>query len=227
MARTLNLAVHAVRRDAFVDAAQRLITAKGYEQMSVQDVLDELEASRGAFYHYFDSKEALLQAVIDHMVDAGLDAVAPTLAAPELSALEKMQGLFSGIQRFKTDRKALLLEILKVWISDDNAVVVEKLRRTSVARMVPLLARIIEQGVAEGVFVSSDPAITARMVVILLQGFQEWAIELFIARQTRSIPLDEVERVVRSYTEGLERVLGVPVGSVTPIDELTLHEWFG
>ena len=60
MARTVNATVYAVRRDAFIDAAQRLIQAKGYEQMSIQDVLDELDASTGAFYHYFDSKAALL-----------------------------------------------------------------------------------------------------------------------------------------------------------------------
>ena len=69
MARTLNPEVHAVRRDAFVDAAQRLIQARGYEQMSIQDVLDEVDASRGAFYHYFDSKAALLDAVVDRMIE--------------------------------------------------------------------------------------------------------------------------------------------------------------
>ncbi|TMD86636.1 MAG: helix-turn-helix transcriptional regulator, partial [Chloroflexi bacterium] len=50
MARTLNAAVHTVRKEAFVDVAQRLMQTKGYQQMSVQDVLDELGASRGAFY---------------------------------------------------------------------------------------------------------------------------------------------------------------------------------
>ena len=60
MARTLDPAAHALRRDEFVDAAQRLIQSRGYEQMSIQDVLDELGASKGAFYHYFDSKEGLL-----------------------------------------------------------------------------------------------------------------------------------------------------------------------
>ena len=65
MARTVDTGAHAVRREAFVDTAQRLMQAKGYEQMSVQDVLDELDASRGAFYHYFDSKAALLEAVVD------------------------------------------------------------------------------------------------------------------------------------------------------------------
>src|SRR2546430_3217796 len=69
MARTLNVAVHTVRKEAFIDAAQRLMQAKGYEQMSVQDVLDELGASRGAFYHYFDSKQALLEADLGGLVN--------------------------------------------------------------------------------------------------------------------------------------------------------------
>lgn len=227
MARTLNLAVHTVRRDAFIDAAQGLITAKGYEQVSVQDVLDQLGASRGAFYHYFDSKEALLEAVIARMVDAGLEAVAPVVEDRSLSAVEKLQGLFSGLQRFKTDRKAFLLEILKVWTSDDNAIVVEKLRRTSVARMVPLLARIVEQGVSEGAFEARCPTDTARIVVILLQGLQDWATELFIARQSNAISVEEVARTIANFADGLERVLGIKAGSITPIDEQTLHEWFG
>jgi AcrR family transcriptional regulator len=60
MARTVNATLYTVRRDAFLDVAQRLVQTKGYEAMSIQDVLNELEASKGAFYHYFDSKQALL-----------------------------------------------------------------------------------------------------------------------------------------------------------------------
>jgi AcrR family transcriptional regulator len=32
-----------------------LVFTKGFEQMSIQDILDELHISKGAFYHYFDS----------------------------------------------------------------------------------------------------------------------------------------------------------------------------
>jgi len=72
VARTVNLEVHKVRRDAFLDIAQRLIVTKGYEQMSIQDVLDELEASRGALYHYFDSKQALLDGVVERFADGAV-----------------------------------------------------------------------------------------------------------------------------------------------------------
>ena len=128
MARTVNAEVHTVRREAFVDAAERLMQTRGYEQMSVQDVLDDLGASRGAFYHYFDSKQALLEAVLDRMVDAGLGSVAPVVDDPTLVAAAKLRKIFSGIVQFKTDRKALVLSVLEVWLSDDNAIVREKLQ---------------------------------------------------------------------------------------------------
>src|SRR5579872_4074269 len=53
--RTVNPMLHTVRREAFVDVAQHLIQTRGYEAMSIQDVLDAVGASRGAFYYYFDS----------------------------------------------------------------------------------------------------------------------------------------------------------------------------
>src|SRR5438445_11792654 len=102
-----------VRREAFVDSAQRLMQAKGYEQMSIEDVLDELDASRGAFYHYFDSKQALLEAVIDRMVDAGLGAVAPIVDDPGLPATEKPQKVFSGIGQWTTDRERLVMPLIE------------------------------------------------------------------------------------------------------------------
>ena len=110
--------------------------------MSVQDVLDELEVSRGAFYHYFDSKVALLEAVVERMIAAGTEAVRPVLANPDLSAPEKLAHLFSGIAQWKAERKELMLESLRVWYSDDNALVRDKLRQGTQTYLAPMLAEI-------------------------------------------------------------------------------------
>ena len=91
MARTVNATLRTVRRDAFLDVAQRLVQAKGYEAMSIQDVLDELEASKGAFYHYFDSKQALLEAVVEHFAEVAIADLAPVLNNPNLPALRKLE----------------------------------------------------------------------------------------------------------------------------------------
>jgi AcrR family transcriptional regulator len=227
MARTLRAEVYTVRREAFIDAAQRLMQTRGYEEMSVQDLLDELDASKGAFYHYFDSKQALLEAVIERMVEGALAAVAPVVEDSRLSALEKLEGVFGGIGRWKTDRKALVLSLLQVWMSDDNAIVREKFRHGLAARMVPVLSRIVEQGVKEGVFNVTSPVETARVMLMLLLGFQEVATDLFLARQANTISYADVRQSMASFTGAFERILGAPQGSVVIADESVMREWFG
>src|SRR5438045_6817083 len=112
MPRTVNLEVHQERREAFLDVAQRLIVTKGYEAMSIQDVLDELEISRGALYHYFDSKQALLDGVVDRFADAAMAQIAPVLADPNLPAIRKLEQVLGGIARFKAEQKPLVLALM-------------------------------------------------------------------------------------------------------------------
>lgn len=223
MARTVNPEVHTVKKEAFVDAATRLMQAKGWEQTSVQDVLDQLEASRGAFYHYFDSKQALLEAVIERMVEVGLGSVAPVAADPSLPAIPKLEAIFGGIGRWKTERKALVLALLKTWVSDDNAVVRDKFRRGLAGRIVPMLAGVVKQGVEEGTFTATSPEETARILLMLLLGFQEVATDIFVA----GVGYEAARRTFASFNDAFERVLGAPRGSIDLADEAVLREWFG
>jgi len=227
MARTVNATLHTVRRDAFLDVAQRLVQAKGYEAMSIQDVLDELEASKGAFYHYFESKQALLEAVVERFADVAIAELAPLLHDPKLPALRKLERFFAGIARRKAEQKELVLAIIEIWNSDGNAIVREKLRRLTVSRMVPLLSAVIKQGIDEGAFRVASPDETATVFVSLMLGFQELANDYFIARQAGTISFAVVQRSVASFTEAFERILGIPKGSLTLTDESTLHFWFG
>jgi AcrR family transcriptional regulator len=227
MARTVNASLHTVRRDAFLDVAQRLVETKGYEVMSVQDVLDALEVSKGAFYHYFDSKQAMLEAIVERFADGGMAAIAPILRDPDLPALKKLERVFAGIAGWKAQRKDLVVAITEVWNSDSNAIVREKLRRMTVRLLVPLLAAVVRQGVDEGVFSVVSPDETATVLVSLMLGFQEQAVNLFIARQANTIPFEIVERTIAGFNQAFERILGVPKGSLTLTDRATLHFWFG
>jgi len=227
MARTVNSTLYSVRRDAFLDVAQRLVQTKGYEAMSVQDLLDELDASKGAFYHYFDSKQELLEAVVERFADSGVAALALVLGNPDLPALRKLEGVFAGIARFKAEQKDLVLGIMEVWNSDGNAIVREKLRRLTERIMVPLLSVVIRQGIDEGVINADAPDETARVLVSLMQGFGQQASDQFIARQAGTISFEVVQRSVAANTRAFERILGVAKGSLTLTDEPTLRFWFG
>jgi AcrR family transcriptional regulator len=227
MARTVDATRHTVRRDAFLDVTQRLVQTKGYEAMSIQDVLDELEASKGAFYHYFDSKQALLEAVVERFADGAMASLAPVLNDPELPALRKLERVFAGIATLKAEQKELMLAIIEVWNSDHNAIVREKVRRLSERIMVPLFSAVVRQGVSEGTLKVDSPDETARVLVSLMQGFQLQATDLFIARQASTVSFEFVQRAVAANTEAFERILGIPKGSLMLTDEPTLRFWFG
>jgi AcrR family transcriptional regulator len=226
MPRTINEAAHALRRDEFLDVTQRLLETKGYEQMSIQDVLTATGASKGSLYHYFGSKQALLQAVVERLADRTAAVLAPVADDPGLSALEKLRRFFGALASWKVQRRELLVALLRVWHSDDNAVVRQKLRHGIADRVAPLLAVIVDQGEAEGVFTAAHPNQLGRVIVSLVQDLNDRLADLFITYGREGGDLRDVEDTVSAYTEALQRILGVPGGSVVLVEMATLRPWF-
>ena len=97
MARMVNEAAYAARRNAILDAAERAVETTGYEQMGIADLLGELQISSGAFYHYFDSKPALLSALVERMGERIEQLVLPIVHDRELGALDKLQRFFGQL----------------------------------------------------------------------------------------------------------------------------------
>ncbi len=184
--------------------------------MSVQDVLDELDASRGAFYHYFNSKAALLDAVVERMIRTRSRPSRPLVADPTLTAVEKLGGVFTGIARWKGERTELMLAVLEAWLADDNAIVRDKFRSGVAMGLTPVLATILEQGVAEGTFTVTSPSHAARVLVSLLQGANEAAIELWFARRAGTVPFDAVAPALGAYHTALDGPSGSPRGRSGP-----------
>src|SRR3984893_2586309 len=108
MARPVKPEAVAAKRKEILDATQRLVMTKGYEQMSIQDVLDAVQISSGAFHHYFDSRGALLEAFVERVKHEAEKPLLPIIHDPNLSAIEKLQGFFDTLDRLRTVHKAEL-----------------------------------------------------------------------------------------------------------------------
>jgi AcrR family transcriptional regulator len=227
MARVVNETEYAVRRNAILDAARRLIATKGYEQMAIQDILDDLRISKGAFYHYFDSKSALLEAVIERLGDEAEPLFQTIVGDPQLSALAKLQRVFITLGRWKIAQKPFMLELLRVWYTDDNAIVRQKVQKILIQRVAPLYTTIIRQGIAEGIFTTSYPEQMSRIVMCLLQDLADALAGLLLAVEPHPDDLRRSQRIVATYTDAMERVLGSPPGSLVLMDDGMLREWFG
>jgi TetR/AcrR family transcriptional regulator, transcriptional repressor for nem operon len=226
MARTVNEKEYAARRNAILDVTQRLIYTKGYELMAIQDILDEIQISKGAFYHYFDSKSALLEALIERMGQEALQLLNPIVQDPHLPALEKLQRFFDTAVRWKTARKTFMLELLRVWYADHNAIVRQKMLASWSKRVLPLLTEIFHQGIREGVFNIRFPGQVGAVLLSFIQGVGDAFAELLLAREPRGDELQRAERLIAAYNDALERVLGAPAGSLHLMDAESLKEWF-
>jgi len=216
----------AVRRNEILDAAQRFLFHKGYEQMTIQDILDDIHISRGAFYHYFDSKQALLEGLIERTGEEEMKQIRPILTDPELNALQKLQIYFDSAMRWKTNQKATLIPILMVWYSDDNTLLRQKELATGKKIMTPMLTVVLRQGITEGLLAVPNPEQMAVVLVSLILGLSDTLGELILAGQAGSADLVRVEATIAAYTYSIERTLGAAPSSLKLINMETMKQWF-
>ncbi len=217
---------HTVRRNEILDLAQRLIYTKGYEQMTIQDILDGLQISKGAFYHYFASKHALLEAISERMLQEMEQILLPIMHDPQLPALEKLHRFFATVSSWKTARRDFFLALLQGWYRDNNAIVRQKLHTIGTTWLAPWLSAIIRQGVEEGVFVTSYPDQVGEVVLALVMELGETLGRLLLSFEPERDDLLRIEGTVAVYTDALDRVLGAPKGSLQIVDAETLRAWF-
>ena len=226
MARTRNVTAHAVRRDEILDVAERLIRTRGYDAMSIQAVQDELGCSRGALYHYFGSKEAILGAVIERMTAAGMAILAPIAENSDLAATDKLQTLFASAGSWKSARSDLLLPLIRTWLEPGNDVARVRAEAAAYEQFQPVMATILWQGVAEGTMNPSSADHAAVILTALFAGSTDAIRRLLIDRMDGRVPYEEVERFIHAYDEAIERILGLAPGSFTLIDPDSMRTWF-
>jgi AcrR family transcriptional regulator len=214
-----------VRRSEILDVAQRFFYQKGFEPTSIQDIITEIGIAKGTFYHYFSSKLDLLDAIIERMVGHTLQSLQPLVEDDRLSALEKFQRFYSDFVDWKVENKEFFLAFIHIWYNDDNALFRHKVKTASIEMTVPFLARIIEQGVAEGVFAVEHPADVAEIVLQVGQPFSDTLVKIIVdqAQNENTLAIIEEKRLV--YHHAIERILNAPLGSLTLFDIEQIKPW--
>lgn len=108
-------------RRRILDAASQLIAAKGYPAVSLGDIIERTELTKGAFYYHFDSKESLAEEIISA---GGTDIVATFASISEATspAMENIiHGLFMVVDRVQSDLSArVAAQLLRVFGGADD-----------------------------------------------------------------------------------------------------------
>jgi AcrR family transcriptional regulator len=225
MTRSVKPEEYAEKRNAILDVAQSYITTKGYEQMTTQDILEALQISRGAFYHYFDSKQALLMALVERTGELAEQLILPVVSDCELPAQDKLLRFFAVLDQYKRANKDMVFAFMRIWYADENALFRHKLYLARIKRLTPLLSQIIQEGVAEGVFTTTYPDQAARMIFSLVEDLGYATVELLLVKEGKPIDFVRMTQLGEATADALERLLGMKSGCLRQSWSEDLSRW--
>ena len=77
-----------------LDVSTRLFSEKGYDDTSLQDIINETKLSKGAIYHHFGSKEDILKAIFHRLGNENAEIFAKIRYDSRLSGIEKLRKIF-------------------------------------------------------------------------------------------------------------------------------------
>ena len=132
--------------ERILDTAQRLFLEKGYEQTTIQDIIDNLGGlTRGAIYHHFKSKEEIIDAVSDRMFFANN----PFEAVRDRKDLNGLQKLREAIRLNQSDRERTNLTVQSIPISKNPRLLMEMINSNRKI-LTPYYQELLEEGNRDG-----------------------------------------------------------------------------
>ena len=177
------------RRQELLDVSEQLFYQKGYEKTSMQDICTVSEVTKGALYHYFDSKEEILDAVIKSKMEVSLEKIRCIVNNAGLNALDKVQKIFDLSINAKTTQNSEDNSLQHAIKHQENALYFFKLRDSWLLKITPEVTKVILQGNEETTFNVAYPAETARILIITISDFG-----------------DEIERILNHEPESTQNV---------------------
>ena len=205
-------------RKKIIDAAEKLFAEKGYAATSVQDILNALDMSKGGFYHYFDTKMELLTEVCARRTEESYSRGVEYVRGMRGGPVEKLNAAVKLVNMLDREGPAMLGTLTEMGMSGDDALVLRKLRDTTMRMVAPLIEEIIDVGVREKQFTVRRPRETARMITLLALDVNEEAAR-DIADNFRSPDCAfGVLDMLTTYRSAIETLVNAPYGSIELFD---------
>jgi AcrR family transcriptional regulator len=214
------------RRERLLDASWEFLLEQGYERATLNRLIAYAGTSKGAFYHYFDSREELMREVVERAIRAGIEEVEEGLRDAAAPAIEKLDR-FLGVSASRPPATAALRRLLlQVHMSGDLALL-ERLQQRIRALCIAPLERIIAQGISEGVFETPCRNETADLIMVACNRALFDAIGSLLSELDAEHVAREWVRQVKALLHITERLLGIEQGTldrVRPKDARALVE---
>ncbi len=160
-------------RENILATGQRIIAGKGFSGVGLNEILATAGVPKGSFYHYFGSKEAFGEAMLESYFEEYLAELDRTLNQPAQTMAERLMNYWQDWQdnqvSFDCQGKCLAVK-LGAEVADLSEAMRLALKRGT-AGIIERLAKAIETGMKEGsLSIDSDPYSTAQSLYQLWLG---------------------------------------------------------
>lgn len=147
-----------------LDASLKLFLEKGYEQTTIQDIINELgDLSKGAIYHHFKSKEDIIDAVSERLFEGTNREILRIKSKKDLTGLEKIRRIYYlSIQNPNQEK---LITAAPTLLKNPKFLAEQVI--TSIEDVAPLLKDLIEEGIEDGSIKADHPKELSEMLILL------------------------------------------------------------
>ena len=159
------------RRQAILDAGALLMQQRGFVGTTVEDVTDQLDLTKAAFYYYVENKEELLFQISTQtleLADASISAIERSDAPPDL----KLGRMVDSFVRLVAERPAFFT----VYFQEKGHLDAEHLKTVVrvEGKIAGALERVLRDGMAAGAFRTADPAVAAFGILGMCFWVYKW-----------------------------------------------------
>lgn len=188
------------RKDEILKVARNLFLSKDYDKTTMVDIMEALEIAKGTIYHYFRSKEALFEAVIEDIVEENIKHMRALVENAPKNALEKIQ-LLVNAGNISQENEKIIDQLHK----PANDALHSRLLAATLMKQAPLYAEIIQQGCDEGIFRTEVPLECAEFILSAIQFLTDMGIYPWTE--------EDLKRRMQAFPILIERLLQAPPGS--------------
>ncbi|MDD6882089.1 MAG: TetR/AcrR family transcriptional regulator [Eubacteriales bacterium] len=207
-----------LRRERIIDAAEEIFFTKGYEETSLQDILDALSLSKGGFYHHFDSKASVLLAVCERRVEKRLAHATADLRTLRGGACERMNRLLGLAGLFEREEPRFVAMLMRLKLAEGDVQIRDKMACVTMETLLPLADEIVEMGLEEGVFHTRYPATTGRLLLLLARQMDEEFLREMLKNGCGPDNVIGLVELADTYRNAAELMLNAPYGSLRIVD---------
>ena len=189
------------RKKEILDVSERLFCTNGYDNTSTNDILAEIGIARGTLYYYFSSKEDILDAIIDRIledINRKVSFVAMDESIPVLERFTKAV-LCANVDTAVGDM------VLEQVHKPQNALMHQKMQEKLLTGIAPYFVKIIKDGIEQKLMDTDYPEETVEMTLMYANSAFDDAIDY---------PEEEKIKKVGAFIDNVELMLHMEKGSL-------------